>query len=80
MSPLVEIKNLSISFTSGEEVFEAVKNITFTVNRGEIVGIAGESGSGKSVTCLSIPRLLPSPPARYDTGEILFSLNANAPV
>ena len=80
MSPLVEIKNLSISFTSGEEVFEAVKNITFTVNRGEIVGIAGESGSGKSVTCLSIPRLLPSPPARYDTGQILFSLNDNAPV
>jgi len=80
VSPLVEIKNLSISFTSGEEVFEAVKNITFTVNRGEIVGIAGESGSGKSVTCLSIPRLLPSPPARYDTGQILFSLNDNAPV
>ena len=80
MSPLVEIKNLSISFTSGEEVFEAVKDITFTVNRGEIVGIAGESGSGKSVTCLSIPRLLPSPPARYDSGQILFSINDKPPV
>jgi len=80
MPPLVEIKNLSISFTSGEEVFEAVKNITFTVNRGEIVGIAGESGSGKSVTCLSIPRLLPSPPVRYDSGQILFSLNDKPPV
>ncbi len=45
------------------------------MNRGEIVAIVGESGSGKSVTSLSVLQLLPSPPARYSSGEILFSEN-----
>ena len=50
-----------------------MKNITFTINRNEITGIAGESGSGKSVTSLAILKLLSSPPAKYVSGEILFS-------
>jgi peptide/nickel transport system ATP-binding protein len=51
----------------------AVKNISLEVNRGEILAIVGESGSGKSVTALSILQLLPAPPARFNTGEILFT-------
>jgi peptide/nickel transport system ATP-binding protein len=73
MHPLLEIRNLGIDFVTENGTAEAVRDITFTVNRGEIVGIAGESGSGKSVTSLSVPRLLNSPPARYVSGEILFS-------
>jgi peptide/nickel transport system ATP-binding protein len=72
MLPLLQIKNLSVDFTSGQSTIKAVKNISFTVNRGEIVAIVGESGSGKSVTSLSILKLIP-PPVHYPNGEILFS-------
>ncbi|HEV7781929.1 MAG TPA: ABC transporter ATP-binding protein [Chitinophagaceae bacterium] len=75
MLPLLDIKNLSVDFISGQEITHALKNISLSVNRGEIVALVGESGSGKSVTSLSILQLLPSPPAKYSTGEILFSEN-----
>ncbi|MDQ2718688.1 MAG: ABC transporter ATP-binding protein [Bacteroidota bacterium] len=54
-------------------ITNAVKNISFDINRGETIAIVGESGSGKTVTSLSLLRLLPSPPAKYISGEILFS-------
>jgi peptide/nickel transport system ATP-binding protein len=73
MLPLLHIKNLSVDFISGAETTAAVKNISFTVRRGEIVALAGESGSGKSVTALSVLKLLPAPPAHYRSGEIIFS-------
>ncbi|HEV8508487.1 MAG TPA: ATP-binding cassette domain-containing protein, partial [Chitinophagaceae bacterium] len=73
MKPLLQIENLSIDFTSEKKITHAVKNIFFTVNRGEITALVGESGSGKTVTALSILRLLASPPAAYASGEILFS-------
>lgn len=73
MKPLLQIENLSIDFISEKKITHAVKNIFFTVNRGEITAIVGESGSGKTVTALSILRLLASPPASYASGEILFS-------
>ncbi|MBL0131774.1 MAG: ABC transporter ATP-binding protein [Chitinophagaceae bacterium] len=75
MSPLLEIKNLSLDFISGTETTAALKNISFTVNRGEVVSLVGESGSGKSVTSLSILQLLPTSSAKYTSGEILFSEN-----
>ncbi len=78
--PILQIKNLSIDFVTELETVHAVKNISLEVNRGEVVAIVGESGSGKSVTSLSILQLLPSPPARYTSGEILFSANGNAPI
>jgi ATPase components of various ABC-type transport systems, contain duplicated ATPase len=75
MLPLLQIKNLSVDFISDQSTTKAVKNISFTVNRGEIVAIVGESGSGKSVTSLSILKLIP-PPVHYPDGEILFSPDA----
>ncbi|WP_018628170.1 ABC transporter ATP-binding protein [Niabella aurantiaca] len=70
--PLLEIRELSVDFISGDEVNHALKNISVTVNEGTIVALVGESGSGKSVTSLSVLRLLPTPPARYVQGSILF--------
>lgn len=68
----MDIRNLQIEFISETEKVTAIENINLTVDRNEIVGIAGESGSGKSVTSLAILRLL-SPTAKYASGEILFS-------
>src|SRR5665213_3760209 len=73
--PLLEIKNLSVDFVTDSTKFSAVKNISFSLNKGETLAIVGESGSGKTVTSLSILQLLPSPPAQYKNGEILFSDN-----
>jgi len=75
--PLLEIKNLSVDFKTDLETFSAVKNISFTINKGETVAVVGESGSGKTVTSLSILQLLPSPPAIYKSGEIIFSENGD---
>ncbi len=75
MFPLLQIKNLSIDFKTEHGSTSAVKNISLEVNKGEIVAIVGESGSGKTVTSLSILQLLQSPPAKYASGEILFSKN-----
>ncbi len=73
LHPLLQIKDLSVDFETEYGSTSAVKNVSFEVNRKEIVAVVGESGSGKSVTALSILQLLQSPPAKYATGEILFS-------
>ena len=73
MQPLLRIEDLSVNFVTEGQTARAVKNISLEVNRGEILALVGESGSGKSVTALSILRLLPQPPARYASGNILFS-------
>lgn len=67
--PLLEIRDLSIDFVSGEVVIPAVRSVSLKITKGETLALIGESGSGKSVTALSILRLLP-PAARYPSGEI----------
>lgn len=79
-APLLQINNLQVDFVTEIGTTTAVSGISLTVDRGEIVAIVGESGSGKSVTSLSILQLLPQPPARYTTGDILFSDDGNEPV
>ncbi len=72
MKTIIEVKNLVTSFKTGEGDFNAVDNISFKVEEGRTLGIVGESGCGKSVTSLSIMRLIPSPPGTIKSGEILF--------
>ncbi len=71
--PLLEIKNLQIEFGSKEKPLRAVDGVSFSIDSGETVCLVGESGCGKSVTALSIARLVPSPPAQYVGGEILLN-------
>jgi oligopeptide/dipeptide ABC transporter ATP-binding protein len=70
---LIEVKNLKTHFFPPEGIARAVDGVTFHVNKGETLGIVGESGCGKSVTSLSIMRLVPSPPGKIVSGEILFN-------
>src|SRR5690625_1103554 len=72
METILKVENLSVSFQTRDDEFEAVRNISFDVKRGETIGIVGESGSGKSVTAKTIMRLLPSPPAITKNGSIEF--------
>jgi oligopeptide/dipeptide ABC transporter ATP-binding protein len=69
--PLLEVKGLYTSFKTRHGLVRAVDGIDFHVDRGEIMGLVGESGCGKSVTSLSIMRLIASP-GNVDAGEILF--------
>jgi microcin C transport system ATP-binding protein len=66
-APLLEIRNLSVTFAGrgGANPVEAVKNVSFTLDRGETLALVGESGSGKSVTALSVLQLLPYPVAAH---------------
>ncbi|MBP6769761.1 MAG: ABC transporter ATP-binding protein [Reyranella sp.] len=69
-TPLLEVKGLRTEFRSGGSSFAAVDGISFTLAPGETLGIVGESGCGKSVTSLSIMRLVPNPPGKITAGEI----------
>ncbi len=69
---ILAVKNFSAGFTSDFEVLKAVDNISFNLKKGETLGIVGESGCGKSVTALSIMKLLPVPSGQYISGEILY--------
>jgi oligopeptide/dipeptide ABC transporter ATP-binding protein len=71
--PLLEIKNLQVAFGAGAELLRAVDGVSFVLDEGETVCLVGESGCGKSVTALSIARLVPTPPAKYVGGEILLN-------
>ncbi len=72
METLLEIKNLKTYFQTEEGVARAVDGVSFCVGRGETVGLVGESGCGKSVTALSIMRLVSDPPGRIVGGTITF--------
>ena len=72
MTHLLEIRNLTVHFYTREGVVQAVNGISYALDEGETVGIVGESGCGKSVSTLSIMRLIPNPPGKIVAGEILF--------
>ncbi len=69
---LVEIRNLRTHFFTEDGVVPAVDGVNMYIKRGETLGVVGESGCGKSVTSLSIMRLIPWPPGKIVEGEILF--------
>ena len=72
MNPLLEIKNLKTRFYTQDGVVKAVNDVSYTMNSGEILGVVGESGCGKSVHALSMMQLIPDPPGKITNGEIWF--------
>jgi peptide/nickel transport system ATP-binding protein len=70
---LLEIKDLKMDFGRNAEALRAIDGISLTINAGESVCLVGESGCGKTVTALSIGKLVPTPPANYVDGEILLN-------
>jgi oligopeptide/dipeptide ABC transporter ATP-binding protein len=70
--PVLEIRDLCVSFATDEGAVRAVDRVSLSIGRGEVLGLVGESGCGKSVTALSILRLIPSPPGRIDSGCVRF--------
>ncbi|MDP6961565.1 MAG: ABC transporter ATP-binding protein [Dehalococcoidia bacterium] len=72
MSTLLDIKNLSTHFNTSAGTIKAVNDVSFKLREGETLGLVGESGCGKSVTALSIMRLVPSPPGRIVSGDVIF--------
>jgi oligopeptide/dipeptide ABC transporter ATP-binding protein len=73
LPPLLEVRNLRTEFRTGAGIVRAVDGISYSVDPGETVAVVGESGSGKSVGALSILRLIPSPPGRIVSGEVMFN-------
>jgi len=69
---LLEITDLHIQFESEGRITRAVEGVSLSLDRGQVLGLVGESGCGKSATAMSIPRLLPMPPARITDGRIRF--------
>src|SRR5256714_11137559 len=71
-APLLDVQGLKTYFFTRDGVVRAVDGVSFSVGRGETLGIVGESGCGKSVTSLSIMRLIASPPGRTVGGRVIF--------
>src|SRR5207253_2030020 len=69
--PLLEVRDLRVSFRTEDGLVKAVDGVSFTLSEGETLGIVGESGSGKSVTMMSVMRLINDPNARFE-GEIRY--------
>ncbi len=70
--PLLDVKDLSVAFRSGETSVLAVDKVSFSIGKGETLALVGESGSGKSVSALSILKLLPYPSASHPSGSVKF--------
>ncbi|HEY2509005.1 MAG TPA: ABC transporter ATP-binding protein [Streptosporangiaceae bacterium] len=70
-TPLLEIRDLKVSFRTEDGLVRAVDGVNLTVNEGETLGIVGESGSGKSVTMMSVMRLITDPNAQFE-GQVLY--------
>ncbi len=72
MAILMDVRNLVTRFYTQDGIVHAVNGISYTMEEGEILGVVGESGCGKSVHALSIMRLIPSPPGKIEGGEVWF--------
>ena len=69
--PLLEVKDLKVSFRTEDGIVRAVDGVSFSIAKGEVLGIVGESGSGKSVTMMSVMRLIIDPNAVFE-GQVIY--------
>ena len=69
---VLEIKDLEVRFLTEEDTVCAVNGIDLSINQGESLGLVGETGAGKTTTCLAIMQLIPDPPGLITKGEITF--------
>jgi peptide/nickel transport system ATP-binding protein len=76
---ILDVRNLQVQFQIDDRIANAVDDISFTVKRGQTLGIVGESGSGKSVTSLAVMGLVPCPPGKMTRGEIWFRAASQIP-
>ncbi|MGH7070425.1 MAG: ABC transporter ATP-binding protein, partial [Acetobacteraceae bacterium] len=74
-SPALEVRGLHVEVRSGREMLSVVRDVSFTIRRGETLGVVGESGSGKTVTAQAIMRLLPSPPFHQAADQMALDGN-----
>jgi len=72
MAPLLEVKDLRVTFDTMNGLVKAVDGVSFTIDKGEIVGLVGESGCGKSVSQMAITQLIATPPGKIVSGEVIF--------
>ena len=72
MAKLLDVRNLATYFFTQDGIVKAVDDISYELEEGEVLGVVGESGCGKSVHALSIMRLVPTPPGRTVAGEVIF--------
>jgi oligopeptide transport system ATP-binding protein len=70
MAKILDVQNITVSFSIHGQKLQAVRGVSFDLNEGEAIGIVGESGCGKSVTVQSLTRLIPSPPSQIETGQV----------
>src|SRR5713101_6005686 len=69
---LLSINNLYLNFNTFDGVARVLNGVSLTMQRGDVMGLVGETGCGKTLTGLSISRLVPTPPGEYPRGEIWF--------
>ena len=72
-SPLLSVKNLTIHYITDDGIVKAVNDISFDLEKGKSMGLVGETGAGKTTTALGIMELIPDPPGKIISGEILVN-------
>ena len=72
-SPLLSVKNLTIHYITDDGIVKAVNDISFDLEKGKSMGLVGETGAGKTTTALGIMDLIPDPPGKIISGEILVN-------
>ena len=73
MQPLLELRNLNVAFDTERGQLRPVRDVSYSIYPGQTLAVVGESGCGKSVTALSILRLIPSPPGKVLSGQVVFN-------